>query len=116
MKSPLSISQEDLISIKNRYAEMMVSEKEGDIEIFKASLFMLLAILDPYWEVLNFTFGDQNLSPLYGLVKFTVGEFGRIPGGKKDVSTKEQMRETRKIISHLLKNNGIHVEKPNTRR
>ena len=108
MEKQFNILQEDLTSIKNRHNEMVASEAKGDEETFRASFIMLVAVLSPYWDSLNFTFGKEDLTPLFGLVKFTAEEFERIPG-KKDATSAERMAQAKKVISILLKNNNLDV-------
>jgi len=103
-----NISLEDLTSVKNRYAEMIASEKKDDEETFAASFVMLIATLNPYWDNLNFTFGKENLAPLFGLIKFTAEEFRRIPR-KMNATPAERMADAKKTISILLENSGIDV-------
>jgi len=103
----LNVSEEDLISIQNRYAELENSEKAEDEHTFKASFIMLFAVLDSYWEELNFTFGGENLKPLYDLVRLTALEFHSLPKKKADLTKSTHLRETRKVILFLLNNNNL---------
>jgi len=110
MGNKIILQSDEYISVQNRYQELLASEKKGDFETFKASFIMLLAVLDPYWESFNFTFGKDNLKPLYDLVKLTAQEFERLPKQKEGLTTEEYLKELSSNVTVLLANNGLKPE------